>query len=116
MIPIARNKNIVVQETGDELLVYDTEANRAVCLNPTSAMVWKHCDGSQSPWEIGKALRKELGKPVSEDIVWLALKQLDDENLLDEVEDLESRLKDISRTEAIEQIGLSSAITLPLGE
>ena len=46
--PTARKSGLVVQEMPDELLVYDTENNKAHCLNTTAAFVWKSCDGKKT--------------------------------------------------------------------
>jgi hypothetical protein len=43
--PRARSVDLVVEELGDELLVYDLEANRGHALGPEAARVWQSCDG-----------------------------------------------------------------------
>lgn len=45
MKPLARSKALVVEELGDELLVYDLNAKTAHCLTPAAARVWRACDG-----------------------------------------------------------------------
>ncbi|MCA1626062.1 MAG: PqqD family protein [Acidobacteria bacterium] len=98
---------MVIQEMPDEVLVYDLETNKAHCLNQTSAFVWKACDGKKSVVEISKL----LGNSVSEDLVWLAIDQLSEKNLLESKLSLSSRGQ--SRREAIKKIGLASVIALP---
>src|SRR4051812_44464298 len=49
MFPQART-NVVVQEVGDELMVYDLERDEAHCLEPLAARVWRLADG-QTPVE-----------------------------------------------------------------
>ena len=44
-MPIARTEDLVVEEIGDELLVYDKLTNIAHSLNATAARVWRACDG-----------------------------------------------------------------------
>ncbi len=56
--PKAATGDLVVQYTGDELLVYDLEANRAVCLNNTSRLVWHYCDGKTETSAIREKLEK----------------------------------------------------------
>jgi len=114
MLPSARKDNLVVQKSGKELLVYDLGSNKAICLNRTSALIWESCDGATSPWEIGKKLRQELGEEVTENLIWFALEQLHDENLLDNKEDFVRRYKGLSRRDVISKIGLSSLIALPI--
>jgi hypothetical protein len=43
--PLARSRDLIVEELGDELLVYDLTADRGHCLSPTAALVWRRCDG-----------------------------------------------------------------------
>jgi len=74
--PISRQDDIVVQQSKDEILIYDLKLNRALCLNETSALVWRLCDGTKSVEEISQAISKKLKTPVSEDLVFLALDQL----------------------------------------
>ena len=38
-IPVARKEGLVIQETSNEVLVYDLTINKAFCLNQTSAIV-----------------------------------------------------------------------------
>ena len=43
--PLARSKDLIIEELGEELLVYDTETDRAHCLSREAAVVWRRCDG-----------------------------------------------------------------------
>ena len=49
MRPKSRTDNLVVQEMNDEVLVYDLDSNKAVCLNETAAIVWKSCVMEREP-------------------------------------------------------------------
>jgi hypothetical protein len=44
--PLARNRQLVVETMGDELLVFDRDTNRAHSLNAAAAAVWMACDGT----------------------------------------------------------------------
>ena len=55
--PLARSEELVIEELGDELLVYDESTHRAHCLSATAARVWRACDGQRTP----DALCAELG-------------------------------------------------------
>jgi hypothetical protein len=81
--PRVRQDGLVVRELPDEVLVYDLESHRAHCLNSTAAAVWRHCDGETSPAEIAFRLAGEVGEPVDEDVVWLALEDLSRLELLE---------------------------------
>lgn len=114
MKPLARKNDLVIQEIGGEILVYDLRTNKAICLNQTSALVWQNCDGKKDAMEIAQQIEKELGSNVNEDFVWFAVNQLEKENLLIEKEDKFHKFEGLSRREVIKKIGLASVIALPL--
>ena len=111
-IPMARKNGLVIQEAGDEVLVYDLERNEAHCLNRTAAFVWRSCDGKNDVRAIAALLGKEFSQKVDEDLVWLAIDQLSSERLLDAQFKLESN--GISRRAVIRKIGLAAAVALPV--
>lgn len=109
--PQARTEGLVVRELPDEVLVYDLERHKAHCLNQTAAAVWRNCDGETAPAEIGYRLATELGEPVDEDVVWLALDQLSGLQLL---ETPVVRPNGLSRAQLVKRAGLvAAAIALP---
>jgi len=107
--PTARRTGLVIQEIPDELLVYDTESNKAHCLNHTAAFVWKSCDGSRSAADIAGLCQD--GK-MSEDIVWLAIDQLNENDLLEQ--QVKSVFAGQSRREVLKKIGFASVVALPV--
>jgi hypothetical protein len=111
--PEARNNDLVLQEAGKELLIYDLEKNKAFGLNETSAVIWSLCDGEKSPHEISLEVSQKLNSEVSEDFVWLALEDLRKDNLVINLPN-ESYFKGMSRREIIKGIGLSTMIALPI--
>jgi hypothetical protein len=111
--PLARREGLVIQEMPDEVLVYDTNTNKAHCLNKTAAFVWKSCDGSHSINDIAGLMEKEFGANVPDDLVWLAIDQLGKDDLLDASE-VAPATKGISRREVIRRIGIASVIALPV--
>src|SRR6185369_1096673 len=102
-VPVARKDGLVIQETTEEVLVYDLASNKAHCLNQTAAFVWKSCDGINSIPEITKLFENEVGTAVHEDLVWLAIDQLAEKNLLLE-KDLVPNFVGRSRREVIKKI------------
>jgi cell division septation protein DedD len=54
--PIARTQDLIVEELGDELLVYDEADNRGHCLSPSAARVWRLCDGRTPVEDMGAEL------------------------------------------------------------
>jgi hypothetical protein len=83
-LPKAKNQELVIQELGDETLVYNLTCDKAHHLNKTISLVWKNCDGATSVWQMTNLLEKELGIKVEEDFVWLALEELNKVELLEE--------------------------------
>jgi hypothetical protein len=75
--PLARSEDLVVEEVGDDLLVYDLYADKAHSLSAPAARVWQHCDGKTSV----EALSAELD--MDADAVARALDELNGCELLD---------------------------------
>jgi Coenzyme PQQ synthesis protein D (PqqD) len=82
MFPQARKDSVLVQEIGDELIVYDQKSHCAHRLNVSAALIWSHCDGQTSVGELSALLQSRLGLPPDEEIAWLALDRLTKAHLL----------------------------------
>ena len=106
--PMARQNGIVVQEMPDEVLVYDLDSNKAHCLNQSAALVWKSCDGTNT---VGDIVKQFDGK-VTEDFVWLAIDQLNENGLLQN--EVAPRFQGQSRRQVLKTIGLASMVALPV--
>ena len=113
-MPRARHEDLLVHELADEVLVYDLKRQKAHCLNETSALVWNRCDGLASVADIAGLLGEKLGTAVDENVVWLALKQLDNAHLLREASPLPADRFSISRRQLMKRLGWSAAAALPL--
>ncbi len=80
ILPQARASDLVIQETENETLIYDTLTNNAICLNEMSTLIWNHCDGKTRFEYLIKAYN------LTEDLINLALDEFQNYNLLqDEV-------------------------------
>lgn len=110
--PTARTNGLVVQDVPNEVLVYDLESNKAHCLNQTAAMVWRACDGKTSVPEIANVVASKTGEKVSDDLIWLAIDQLQENSLLET--QLATKFAGQSRREALRRIGMASMIALPI--
>ncbi|MGH9881282.1 MAG: PqqD family peptide modification chaperone [Pyrinomonadaceae bacterium] len=110
--PLARQKALVVEHLGDEVLVYDLEADRAHCLNATAALIWKNCDGHTSVGQLAQLLEQESHVPASEEIARLALHQLSKKRLLAGVPAVPGPAL-VSRRALIRGLGVAAA-ALPL--
>ncbi len=82
-LPRARTSDLVIRELDDETLVYDTERDEAHCLNRSAALVWEQCDGKTTAREAARFLQSKFSASVDEDIVWLAVKQLERFHLIE---------------------------------
>ncbi len=111
-VPVARKERLVIQEMPEEVLVYDLDTNKAHCLNQTAAFVWKSCDGRNSVADITKLVGDDSGTAVPEDLVWLAIDQLSEKNLL--ADNLKADFKGSTRREVIKKIGLAAVIGIPV--
>lgn len=112
--PKSRQKGLVIQESGDEILTYDFRNNNTCCLNKTSAQIWQLCDGNNSVAQISLKLSQKLKQKVSEDLIWLALDQLRRKNLLRDDVEISSNLIGFSRRELIKKAGFASMVALPV--
>lgn len=110
--PRARGEGLLVRELDGEVLVYDLESHRAVCLNPAAALVWRRCDGRETVAGLARALSEELPAPAAEEAVSLALRQLAREGLL--TQRVPSNTTRVTRRELIRRLGLATAAALPL--
>jgi hypothetical protein len=110
--PIARQNGLVVQQMPDEVLVYDLESNKAHCLNHSAAFVWKSCDGGNSIMDIVRNFELSGGGKVTEDFVWLAIDQLNENGLLEN--SIAPRFQGQSRRQLLKTIGLASMVALPV--
>lgn len=112
--PLSREKEIVVRELENEILIYDFREDKALCLNETSALIWQMCNGKRTVKEIGSEVNGKLGSTVSEDFIWLAIEQLKKNNLLENGRELPDKFEGMDRREVVRRIGLASFAALPL--
>ena len=110
--PKARQNGLVVQEMPDEVLVYDLDSNKAHCLNTSAALVWRSCDGNRSAADIVREFERSGAGAVSEDFVWLAIDQLQENDLLEN--QVAPKFTGQSRRQVLKTIGLASVIAVPV--
>jgi len=110
--PVARTESLIVKEVDGETLVYDLKTDKAHCLNETAALVWKNCDGRKSVSEISKVLSADSNASVKDEIVWLALDQLEKFELLEEAPAKPSFLAGMTRRQMVARLGIA-AVALP---
>lgn len=114
MVPQARHDRLVVQELGDETIIYDEQRNHIHRLNRTAALIWRHCDGRRTASDLAGVLKDELGSPATEEMVWLALDRLDKEHLLQERLVRPEMAMQITRRQMLRKAALVGGATLLL--
>ena len=107
-LPLARTVDIVVQDVGKEVLIYDLNANKAYALNETSTIVYQTCDGKTSFDQL-----KRWSK-LTDDLIFLALNQLEESNLVGNDKSSVSPFAGMSRREIIRKVGFASMVALPI--
>ena len=113
-MPRARQDELVVEELQDETLVYDLARHKALCLNRTAALVWRHCDGRTSVAKVAALLEEQLAAPTDEAVVWMALDRLSGTHLLSEPVALPADRAQYSRREMLRKLRRVAGISLLL--
>lgn len=104
-LPKARTADILEQEAGSELLIYDLRTDKMFQLNETSKIVYKAC---------GKLSFDELKHhhKFSDDLICFALDELKANNLIEDYKN--NHFVDLSRRDVIRKVGLASMVALPI--
>lgn len=113
IMPKARKDRLIVKDLPDETLVYDLESDDARCLNSTAAAVWKNCDGITPVSKVVSDLGEQAGGAVDENVVWLALDQLEKSRLLDGQPVNQNLFTNVTRRQLMRGLGVA-AIALPV--
>ena len=112
--PLAREEGLVIERLAEEVLVYDTDRDRAHCLNETAAFVWQRCDGRTTAKEIALLLGKQTDANVDEKLVWLALDQLSRNHLLENRQAPPPSFAGLNRREVVRALGLAAVVAVPV--
>jgi hypothetical protein len=112
MKPRKRRDALVVHELPEEVLVYDLERHKAFCLSKNIAWIWRHCTGQRTPGQIARALEAEIGAPVGEDVIGVALHRLSKARLLREPIELPAASARTSRRQLLRHAGMLGGLTI----
>lgn len=102
-----RTAGLLVQETPDELLVYDLSSNKALCLNETSQKVFQYCNGESNFDQISEK------SGIPKELVWLAIEEFQKNNLLEFKVETELPKDRVTRRKVLIKAG-AAAIALPM--
>jgi hypothetical protein len=111
--PRKLQRNVCVQQIGRETLVYDEIRHLAFCLNPTSAAIWRLCDGAHTVTAMAEAATVDLQAPIDEELVQYALTELGRDGLL-EAESVPTLPLDVSRRKLMRTLGAGGVAMLPV--
>jgi hypothetical protein len=105
---------LIVEDLGTELMVFDQERNRAFCLNQKAAFVWQHCDGETTVSEIAAKLAQSSGEMINDKVVHFALQSLLQDGLLEPSTFEPVVPLGMTRRQVMQKIGVRAAVALPL--
>lgn len=111
-MPLARTAELIIQEVDQECLVYDLSRNKALSLNELSTLIWKYCDGSTSVANVASIIELKAKTKIDEDFIWLAISDLQKNNLLAGEVNRPTEFDNLSRRKVLLKYALS-AITIP---
>ena len=107
-LPKFRSKEVLTQNAGKELLIYDLTIDKAYSLNETLTVIYQACDGITT---LDELKNKYL---FTDDAVFLAIDELKRANLLENSKNIPLNFAGLSRREAIKRVGLASMLAIPL--
>ena len=116
MRPLARRDELLLQNIGDQLVVYDQKRRRLHVLNRSAALVWRHCDGHRDVAQLAETIGRELGTPGDNEVILLALQQLDEAQLLKRRQSSTPQADSVSRREMMSRAlgGLAAGVLMPM--
>ena len=105
---------LVVEDLGTELMIYDQKRNRAFCLNQKAAFIWQRCDGKTTLGELATELARSSGAAIDEKVVTFALQSLLQDGLLEPASFEPVVPVGMTRRQVMQKIGVRAAVALPL--
>jgi hypothetical protein len=105
---LARTDDLIVEQVGNDVLLYDKKSRQAYCLNQTSAGVWRSCDGETSIADISLRLGQQTKLPIDEDVVRFALRALEKNGLVTAPAAVALPVN-IGRRELVRKLGIAAA-------
>jgi hypothetical protein len=116
MRPLARRDALLLQNVGDQLVVYDQKCQRLHVLSRSAALVWRHCDGGRDVEQLAALVGRELGTPAGDEVVLSALEQLDAAELLIARQGSTTSADSVTRREMMSRAlgGLAAGVLLPV--
>ena len=101
--PRARTDGLIVEDLGDEVLIYDERTAYAHCLSSTAGDVWRACDGASTIDQVSERLGVDSEKVVR------AIEELETSGLLESGQPTGSGLTRREATGRIARVGAAAA-------
>jgi hypothetical protein len=114
MLPESRKDGLLLQEVGDELVIYDQMSHHVHRLNQTAAFIWRHCDGHRDVPTLAALLRSWLGLPADANLVKLAIRRLGAAELLTQSLSKCMEVNQITRRQVLRQLSIAGPLTFLL--
>jgi hypothetical protein len=73
-----RRNHILVNELGDQTILYNTNRKAIHVLNPTARLIWDLCDGEHSLQDMEQTMRSNFSIPREQDVYADILRILDE--------------------------------------
>lgn len=105
-LPQTKDKGIVLQKLGNELLIYKLSDNQGFSLNQTLTQVYEACALGMTV----EQLEKENG--FTKDLIYLSIDELKREELIEA--NTHNHFAGLNRREVIKKVGLSTMLALPV--
>ena len=107
-LPKARTANLLEQNIGKEVMLYDLITDKAYNLNESLTIVYKACSDKQTFAELKR------NHKFTDDFIYFALDELNRNNLLADAADYRSPFSKMNRREVVKKVGLTTAVALPV--
>jgi hypothetical protein len=82
-LPVARDEGLLVENVGDETVVFDADTKEAHCLSALAAVIFAHCDGKRTVEDLARLASEHIHEPVDTSQVMDALAQLEERDLME---------------------------------
>lgn len=105
--PKAKTDDLLVEDFGKEVLLYDTRKDRAHSLNESAYAIWKQCDGKHSIADLAHDIYKTLPRSEAETLIQLGLERLRRRGLLEDASGLKAF--DLSRRQLLRKLVIGAA-------
>ena len=104
--PKARQNDLLVEQVGDETVVYDGQRQEAHSLNRPASIVWQNSDGTRTIPQLASMLGTAMGIEANESIVEYALDRLANAHLLED--------SSVSRRDLVRRMTFAGAAAVAL--